>query len=99
MRGRAPTFAVAICMLFAPLGLFAQNAETPDPDPIVLLAAGRYAELDSTLARVQAQYRQRETTDEHLLAAFRPFYYLTRPGLEQNLDTWVREYPASYVAR
>jgi tetratricopeptide (TPR) repeat protein len=99
MPSRAQDIAVAICLMLASAGVFAQDAESPVADPIELLAAGRYAELDRSLATVQAQYRLGHTTDERLLAAFRPFYYPSFPGVERNLDTWVSEIPESYVAR
>ena len=66
-------------------------------DPIALLRAGRFAELDARMSAVQADWRRGRIDDLALLAAFRPFGD-GDPALAAQYDAWVKAFPKSYVA-
>jgi tetratricopeptide (TPR) repeat protein len=68
-------------------------------DPMAMLVAGRYAELDAALMDAQTAYTRGEITDEQLIVQFRPFYDVSNPDIERHFDEWVRSRPDSYVAR
>lgn len=66
-------------------------------NPIELLRAGRFAELDARMSAVQADWRRGRIDDLALLAAFRPFGD-EDPALAARYDAWVKAFPKSYVA-
>jgi TPR repeat protein len=76
-------------------------AEWPQPDGEKLkswLRAGRFADLDATLAAYQDAYRAGAIDDEAAAAAFAALTEAD-PDLRAAYDQWVSALPASYVAR
>lgn len=67
-------------------------------DPIPHLLSADYAQVERIMQAVQDDYKRDVITDEELLAAFRPFYFLEQ-SQARHLDQWVERYPKSYVAR
>jgi hypothetical protein len=66
-------------------------------DPIGLLKAGKYAELDARMNGIQAAYEHGKTDDVAVLNAFRAFY-VPDPSLEPYYVIWIKRYPNSYAA-
>lgn len=68
-------------------------------DAMATLIAGRYEDLEARFQAAQASYKRGESSDEQLLASFRPFYDVSNPRYLTHLEEWVRVKPRSYVAR
>lgn len=66
--------------------------------PLALLEARNYAELDRRLTGAQRGYVQGTVSELDLLQAFRAFY-TTDPALHQRFNEWVQQRPKSYAAR
>ena len=66
-------------------------------DPIELLKAGKYTELDVQMNGIQAAYELGRTDDVAVLNAFRAFY-VPDPSLEPYYVVWIKHYPNSYAA-
>jgi tetratricopeptide (TPR) repeat protein len=109
--GRLRCIALASLMLIGLQGeavAITRDAPKPPPsapaaadafaDPVALLRAGRFAELDARMSAVQADWRRGRIDDLALLAAFRPFGD-EDPALAAQYDAWVKAFPKSYVAR
>jgi tetratricopeptide (TPR) repeat protein len=95
VKARKQEWILAIVTLVLSVGI--QAAETA-PQPMALLAAGHYAQLDEAMQAVQRDYKRGAITDEQLLAAFRPFYALGGPEQDAQFDAWVKLRPRSYAA-
>jgi TPR repeat protein len=103
------TFAFCAFVLGVPTTLFtaasmaattpvAAAAKAPSVDAMALLMAGRYAELDGYLAKLQQSYERGSIRCEDVRDAFRAFYVLL-PDQELHYDEWIKLFPKSYVAR
>jgi len=110
-RPRLRTIALVSLMLIGPAAeagaIMRDASKAPPPasappdvsaNPIALLRAGRFAELDARMSAVQADWRRGRIDDYALLVAFRPFGD-DDPALAPQYDAWVRAFPKSYVAR
>ena len=108
--GRRCAFAFASLMLAglaAEAAAVPRNAPQPPPsapsiaqasvDPISLLRAGHFAELDARMSAVQAAWRSGRIDELALLDAFRPFGDAD-PALSASYEAWVAAFPKSYVA-
>lgn len=62
-----------------------------------LLQASRFSELDRDFAARQREYDQGSLNEEQLRDGFRAFYP-TDPQLAPKFDSWVEQFPSSYVA-
>lgn len=81
-----------------PAGTAATRATLPTPNNLqTLLRAGRFEELDRSLAVLQRQYEQGLASDEDLRDTYRAFYP-TDPQLEAKYNSWIERFPKSYVA-
>jgi tetratricopeptide (TPR) repeat protein len=109
--GRLRSIALALLVVIGHAGeagaITRDAPKTPPPtpatadgaaNPIMLLRAGRFAELDARMSAVQADWRRGRIDDLALLAAFRPFGD-EDPALAAQYDAWVKAFPKSYVAR
>lgn len=90
---RAPWIAAMLFWAAACLAL----SQSPD-EPMAILLAGRYDELEDRFQSAQDSYKRGESSDEQLLASFRPFYDVSDSRYLAHLEEWVREKPRSYVA-
>jgi tetratricopeptide (TPR) repeat protein len=107
MRMRRSLFSAVLATIFfvasgvpSALGT-SQGANGKPPtkqETRVLLEADRYQELDRQFSGLQEAYKTHAITDEDLRAAFRVFYD-TDPVLASRYDSWVAQFPKSYVAR
>jgi tetratricopeptide (TPR) repeat protein len=81
----------------------AQSVEPPrasddaDQAGVVLLLAGRYAELDSAVSKQLAAYLAGHVTEEEMAQRFTALSGKASP--DANLDAWVQAFPQSYAAR
>ena len=90
------TLWMAAMLLWAAAGpALSQSAD----DAMAMLIAGRYEDLEARFQAAQASYKRGESSDEQLLASFRPFYDVSNPRYLTHLEEWVRVKPRSYVAR
>jgi hypothetical protein len=75
----------------------ATNNASSRSDPMELLKAGKYAELDAQMNGIQAAYEHGKTDDITVQNAFRAFYG-PDPSLEPYYVAWIKRYPNSYAA-
>jgi tetratricopeptide (TPR) repeat protein len=91
--GQGRRLLAALLLFIGSAYAFAASA----PDPIPHLLSADYAAVERLMQAVQNDYKRDTITDEALLAAFRPFYFLEQ-SQAHHLDRWIKSYPKSYVA-
>jgi TPR repeat protein len=62
------------------------------------LQQGRFAELEHTLAQVQADYEADTNAEARMRQTYR-WFQIADPDLEASFDQWVDRYPQSHAAR
>lgn len=97
--------ALTAGFLVASLALAANDDPAPATAAIASLEAahaalkqGRFAELEQSLALIQANYEADTNAEAGMRRTFR-WFEIADPELEASLDQWVDRYPQSHAAR
>lgn len=89
---------LSACGQNAPAAVSKPPAAPSNSQTSVSLRSEQYQELERRFSGAQTRFESSKISGDDLRAVFRDFY-ATDPDLAAKLDTWVAQYPKSYVAR